>query len=290
MKHILVRAFVALLYFTLASYLLPSASFAQDPLMTATLKASDNAAAAAYPSSMLSAGVWTTGNAAGEPYVYQTFGKPNKIILYLHSWSGDMTQIETPFATGLLAVQNAIIVAPNFNGPNNTAAALGSTDTTDRINSVVTEIRYKTGLSRIYLVGASGGGMESLLLIGRYPNLVYRASIWLPCYDLIVCYNETSDTSLKADMITAIGSAPTGPTDSRYLARSPRSVLQNFNGSSSKIIINVGSADTTFPPHNGYDAQAAMLAASPGADVTVIQGSYGHVFGDTTALQQLILE
>ena len=132
--------------------------------------------------------------------------------------------------------------------------------------------------------------MESLLLIGRYPNLVYRASIWLPCYDLVVCYNETSDPSLKADMITVIGSAPTGPNDPRYLARSPRSVLQNFNGSSSKIIINVGSADTTFPPHNGYDAQAAMLAASPGSDVTVILGAYGHAFGDATALQQLILE
>ncbi|TCR66934.1 prolyl oligopeptidase family serine peptidase [Rhizobium sp. BK376] len=258
-------------------------------ILMATEKASDNAAAAVYPSSMLSS-TWVTGNAAGEPYVYMTTGKPNKIILYLHSWTADMTQIETPFASDLLNIQNAIFVAPNFNGPNNTPAALGSQDTSDRINTVIEEIRYKTNLTRVYLVGTSGGGMASLLLLGRYPNLVYRASIWSPCYDLATAYGETADPSLKADMIAAIGSAPTGPDDPRYLGRSPRSVLQNFNGSTTKVIINVGTKDTTFPKHNGYDAMNAMLAASPGADVSVVEWPMGHEFHAIDVLKQLVLE
>jgi pimeloyl-ACP methyl ester carboxylesterase len=261
-----------------------------DQILAATQKASDNAAAASYPFSMLSS-TWVTANAAGEPYIWMTNGKPNKIVLYLHSWAGDYTQIEIPsVGADLMAIQNAIIVAPNFGGANNTAGALGSQDSTDRINTVIQEIRYKTNLTRVYLVGPSGGGMAALLLLGRYPNLVYRASIWVPIYDLAKLYTETSNNDLKTDMNTVLGSAPTGPDDARYLARSPRSVLQNFNGSATKVIINVGTNDTEVPKHNGYDAKAAMLAACPTADVSVIEWPMGHEFHGADAVKQLVLE
>jgi pimeloyl-ACP methyl ester carboxylesterase len=259
-------------------------------LLKAVEKASDNAAAASYPSDMLCS-TWQTGNAAGEPYRWTTTGpgKPNKIVLYLHSWTGDKDQVLA--FPDLLTIRNAIIIAPNFGGQNNTPGALGSQDSTDRIATVVKEIRYKTNLSRVFAIGPSGGGLALLLLLGRYPSLVYRASIWVPIYDLAALHSETSNNDLKTDMVTVLGSAPTGPDDPRYLDRSPRSALPNFNGSASKIIINVGALDTEVPKHNGYDARDAMLAASPGADVSVIEWpTMGHEFHALDAVKQLVLE
>jgi pimeloyl-ACP methyl ester carboxylesterase len=283
------KILVFLVAFLISTVSAESAS-KMDQLLSSTQKASDNAAAAAYPADMLSTS-WQTGDAAGEPYRWITTGpgKPNKIVLYLHSWTGDKDQV-TLF-TDLLTIRNAIIIGPNFGGPNNTTGALGSQDSTDRIARVIQEVRYKTGLTRVYLVGASGGGMQGLLVLGRYPNLVYRASIWVPIYDLAKLYTETSNNDLKTDMVTVLGSAPANPDDARYLARSPRSVLPSFNGSASKIIINVGALDTEVPKHNGYDARDAMLSASPGADVSVIEWpTMGHEFHALDAVKQLILE
>lgn len=264
-------------------------SHAGDVLLSAIQKASDNAAAASFPASMLSS-AWATGNAAGEPYMWQTTGKPNKIVLYLHSWGGDYTQVSAPsIGNDLLTIQNAIIVSPNFGGVNNTPAALGSQDSTSRIAAVIQEIRYKTNLTRVYVVGPSGGGLAALLLIGRYPDLVYRASIWVPIYDLAALYGETSNATLKTDMVSAIGSAPVGD-DARYLIRSPRSALQNFPGTNAKIIINVGSTDTEVPKHQGYDAVAAIKAASPKTDISIIEWNMGHEYHGLDAVKQLILE
>ncbi|WP_414901210.1 alpha/beta hydrolase family protein [Rhizobium cremeum] len=261
-----------------------------DLILASIQRASDNAAAATYPSDMLSS-TWQVGDAAGEPYRWITTGpgKPTKILLYLHSWSGDKDQ--AALFPDLLSIRNAVIIAPDFGGPNNTPGALGSPDSTDRIMRVIREIRYKTGLTRVYLIGASGGGMAALLLLGRYPDVVYRASIWVPIYDLAALYGETSNNDLKADMVAVLGSAPTDPDDMRYLARSPRSALPDYNGSASKIIINVGALDTEVPKHHGYDARAAMLAASPDADVAIIEWpTMGHEFRGLDALKQLILE
>jgi hypothetical protein len=91
-------------------------------------------------------------------------------------------------------------------------------------------------------------------------------------------------------MVTVIGSAPTGLDDTRYLVRSPRSMLQNFPGTNAKIIINVGSTDTEVPKHQGYDAAAAIKAASPQTDVSVIEWAMGHEFHALDAVKQLILE
>lgn len=262
--------------------------YAFDPLaqIRAAEKAADNAAAAKYPSDMLFP-AFDSASANGETYLMKTNGTPNKIILYLHSWSGDLAQVQ--LYSDLANIRDAILVAPNFGGPNNTAGALGCQDSTDRIARVVQEVRYKTKLTRVYLVGPSGGGMASLLLLGRYPELVYRASIWVPIFDLAALYATTSNQQLKNDMITVIGSAPTGPDDPRYLARSPRSCLQNFNGRAT-VFINTGNNDTEVPKVNGVNACSMMETACPGADIRYVEWNMGHEFKPLDAVKQLILE
>ena len=249
-------------------------------------KAADITAAAKYPADMIFTS-FASSSADGENYLMRTNGTPNKIILYLHSWSGDLSQ--ATLYPELTSIMDAILVAPNFGGPNNTAGALGCQDSTDRIARVVSEVRYKTKLTRVYLVGPSGGGMASLLLLGRYPDLVYRASIWVPIFDLASLYATTSNQDLKRDMIAALGSPPKDPDDPRYLARSPRSCLQNFNGRAT-VIINTGSNDTEVPKVNGENARDVMLAAAPGADVSLIEWPMGHEFKPLDAVKQLVIE
>ncbi|OWV94278.1 hypothetical protein ATY81_12575 [Rhizobium sp. R72] len=255
-------------------------------LLRASEKAGDAAAAAIYPSSFASVS-YSRQDAAGEPYLLHTNGKPNKIILFLHSWSADLNQVKG--FPEIVNIENSCIIAPNFGGYNNTAAALGSQDSTDRIARVVSEVRYKSGLTRVYLVGASGGGMASLLLLGRYPDIVHRASIWVPIYDLASLYAATSNQNLKTDMMTVLGSAPADPDDARYLARSPRSCLQNFNGRAT-VFINTGTNDLEVPKINGENARIAMLEAAPDADVRLIEWPMGHEFKALEAVKQLVLE
>lgn len=276
----LIRTLCALLLFA-------THAGAQESLISAIRTASDNAASARFPSSLISTG-FVEYNAAGEPYLMRCTGVPNKIVLYLHSWSGNRDQVTT---TGdLLAVADACIVSPQFNGPNNTSAALGSTDSTARIALALSEVRYKTSLRRVYLVGYSGGAMAGLLLMGRYPDLIHRASLWVPIYDLASLYATTSDNSLKTDMVAAIGHAPSGSTDADYLARSPKSALPNMIGSP-VIIINAGANDTVTPSAQAEAAVDAIEAAEPDAKVTLITWpSMGHEFKPLDALKQLVLE
>lgn len=213
----------------------------------------------------------------------------NKLVLFLHTWSADLNQIKQ--MPEFLGIERACVIAANFGGPNNTPSALGSEDTLDRIDLVVKEMMYKTGLSRLYIVAASGGTLAAMNYMGKFPGKVHRASLWLPIYDLALLYSGTSDNSLKVDMVSAIGAAPTDTEDLAYLARSPRSRLPNSYGPT-EVFINVGLSDTTSQPAHGKMARDAM-ATLEGYKVTYKEWNIGHIFDSSQrleAIKQLILE
>lgn len=261
--------------------------FTEDLLPTIR-RACDMAAGTCFPAAMVST-AYQDQNAAGEPYVMRCASGANKIVLFLHTWSADLNQVKS--MPEFLGIDRACVIAPNFNGPNNTPDALGSDSTLTRINTVVQEMMYKTGLSRLYIVAASGGTLAAMNYMGRYPGKVHRASLWLPIYDLAMLYSGTADGSLKADMITALGAAPTGPDDPKYLERSPRSRLPNSYGPT-EVFINVGLSDTTSPPVHAQLARDAMTCL-PGYRVNYKEWNIGHVFDAaqrSEAVKQLILE
>lgn len=246
------------------------------------------AAGATIPAAMVSSS-YASANAAGEPYLMRCAAGANKIVLYLHTWSGDLNQITA--MPEFCGIDRACIVSPNFNGPNNTSAALGSDDTLARIDTVIQEVQYKTGLSRVYIVAASGGTLAAMNYMGKYPGKVHRATLWLPIYDLALLYSDTADPTLKADMVAAIGAAPTGPDDPAYLARSPKSRLPGSYGPTD-VFINVGLSDTTSPPIHGQQARDIMQAL-PDYNVVYKEWAIPHVFDAaqrSEAVKQLILE
>ena len=98
--------------------------------------------------------------------------KPRPLLVGLHSWSGDYRQNNSPYGKWCIE-QKWNFIHPNFRGPNRRPEATGSELVVADILSAV-EFAKKNGAvdeTRIYLVGASGGGYAALLLAGRAPEI-----------------------------------------------------------------------------------------------------------------------
>lgn len=258
-------------------------------LMAQCRKNGDLAACQTLPPTLAN-GTYIQGSAGGELYWLRCTPLANKLVVFLHTWSGDLNQIKLfPEFEG---IERACLVSPNFNGPNNTAQAMGSDDSVTRINTVIQEAMFKTGLSRIYLVGASGGSMAAMNYLAAYPGRVHRASLWLPIWDLAGIYNTTSDAGVKADIVNVLG-IPTGPNDPAFLARSPRGrfALAPMAPSETVVYLNAAVTDITSPLSQATAARDQM--AAKGLTVVYKEWPMGHVFDPPQrleAIKQLILE
>jgi hypothetical protein len=245
---------------------------------------------AGVPDSLVTAD-YVESSAGDEPYLIKCNPHATRIILFLHTWSGDYQQVKTAFPE-LAAVESACIISPNFNGPNTTAQALGSDDTLIRIDAVVKDAQSKTGLKRLDISAVSGGTMEALSYMGKYPGKVHAASIWLVIYDLASIYNTTQDQQLKDNMLAILGAAPTGPDDPVYLERSPRARLSTIKGPT-KLTMNVGTMDTSTPGLQALLAKDHITSVAKDVSVTIKTWPITHEFSAPVrqeALKQLTLE
>lgn len=244
-------------------------------------------AASAIPKGLVSSD-YVEAAVAGEPYLIRCAANASRIVLFLHTWSNDYHTVRQVFPE-LVSLDNACVVAPNFNGPNNTPQALGSDDTVHRIDAVVRDVKHKTGLTRVDLTAVSGGTMAALNYMGEHPGTIHSASLWLIIYDLASLFHTTRDQSLRDDMLAVLGSSPTGPDDPAYLARSPRARLAGIKGRTG-IIMNVGALDTTSPPAQAEMAKAQINAVAPNIAVTIKSWPIAHEFAPPIrqeALRQL---
>lgn len=234
----------------------------------------------AFPSSMVTAAntYWTEGDNLSPAIPYRYFAKANsnRIIVFLHSWSADMSQV-TGF-TELAVTDRSVVISPNFKGPNNTSSALGSDASIDEIKAVIDRVKYLTGVINVDMVAYSGGTMAAMNFMGKYPGVVRRASLFLPIYDLALLYSGTSDNSLKTDMVAGLGAAPVNSDDPIYVNRSPRKRLDNNIGNT-KVTLNVGLTDTTSPKIHGEQARDKLLLNSPAATVIYKEWNIGHTIG-----------
>jgi hypothetical protein len=232
-------------------------------------------------STLLASADYVQMDAAGEPYLMRCAAGATRIVLFLHTWSGDLTQVRSMYPDG---VPGACVISPNFNGPNTTLKALASEEALGRIALAVVDTKMHTALSRVHMVAASGGTLAGLGYIGRYGG-VERASLWLVIHDLERLYWTTTEAQVKGDLQAVLGVPALN--DPVYLARSPKSRLTEAMPRP-RVILNVGTVDTVTPAEQGAAARDQMLAR--GFDVAYNTWAIAHVFGpDQTAeaLRQL---
>ena len=142
---------------------------------------------------------------------------PRPLIVILHSWSSRYDQhAGIPYA--MWADENGwAAIAPNFRGMNDDANATGSDLA---VQDVVDAIRFATqhegvDASRVYAVGYSAGGMMSLLLAGRHPELVTAVAAWGTPADLAEFsrHSAASSRGYEIEIATACGGDPATSTD-----------------------------------------------------------------------------
>lgn len=113
------------------------------------------------------------------------------LVVSLHTWSADFSQSD-PLAE-LCRSKNINYIHPDFRGPNNTRDAccseLAINDIDESITYAIENANIDT--SRIYLIGASGGGYATICSFMKSIHKIRKFSAWVPLTDLIAGYHES---------------------------------------------------------------------------------------------------
>ena len=109
------------------------------------------------------------------------------LIVGLHTWSGSYKNCNSyKPALDYAKKANWVFVGPNFRGPNSTPKACGSDfavqDIVDAVNYAKDKV--KIDASRVYIIGGSGGGHMTLLMLGRHPEVFAAGAAFCPITDV----------------------------------------------------------------------------------------------------------
>ena len=202
-------------------------------------------------------------------------GEPRPLLVGLHTWSSDYRQNNSPYGKWCIE-KKWNFIHPNFRGPNRRPQATGSELVVADILSAV-EYARKNGAvdeTRIYLVGASGGGYAALLMAGRAPEVWAGVSAWVPILDLAQWHAHTSKRKMKyaREIELSIGGKPMAGSEAaaEAMKRSPVTYLAHAKGVA--LDINAGINDGhsgSVPISHSLDAFNLLAAAKDrlGADL-----------------------
>ena len=193
--------------------------------------------------------------------------QPVPLLVALHTWSSNYQQNEEPYATWCIA-KRWVMVHPDFRGPNRRPEACGSELAVKDIVGAVDHACRVAPIdrTRIYLMGASGGGYASLLMAGRAPEIWAGVSAYVPIFDLAAWYHESvaRKSGYAKDAVACCGGAPgsSRKADREFKRRSAKTWLARAKNVS--LDINAGIADG----HTGsvpisHSLRAFNLLAAP---------------------------
>lgn len=184
-------------------------------------------------------------NAIWNPANTPTESRP--LLVALHSWSGDYKQSSGVEYLREAKGRNWHFIHPDFRGMNQRPPATCSDLVVSDILDAVTYAQSiaKVDSQRIYLVGASGGGMACLMMAAKAPDVWAAVSAWVPISDLRHWHRETDVRQLryKSMIESSCGGAPgeNVAIDFQYWNRSPINFLQNAR--TVHLDINTGIMD-----------------------------------------------
>lgn len=114
------------------------------------------------------------------------------LLVAFHTWSGDYRQDESAYAEWCTA-RGWAFVHPDLRGPANRAEAAGSDLVFGDLRGVLECAKAKRAIdpTRVYAIGASGGGMMTLLAAARMPEVWAAASAWVPVTDLAAWHADS---------------------------------------------------------------------------------------------------
>lgn len=158
---------------------------------------------------------------------------PMPLVVGLHQWSFHMDEpANGPAYLAECRKRGWAFIYPDFRGPNSRPEACASELARQDIADAVEYAKQHADIDvkRIYLVGASGGGMMSLMMAGTHPEIWAAVSAWVPILDIKVWHADSRKRGNKyAGMLEACcGGAPgdSKEVDTQYRRRSPKTFLK----------------------------------------------------------------
>ncbi len=177
---------------------------------------------------------------------------PRPLLVALHSWSVGYNQVASvPY--GQWAQRNGwAMIHPDFRGVSNSADATGSDLAVQDIVDAVNWAKANADIDErnIYVIGFSGGGMMSLNMAGRHPELFAGAVSWVPIYDLVEWYRYSYNQRYVNQIAASCGGNPLAYQAARdqCASRSPRAHLDAARDAGVPIYIGHGLGDRLVLP------------------------------------------
>lgn len=173
------------------------------------------------------------------------------LIVGLHTWSCDIRQLAHYKTVQAEAERRGwAFVGPNFRGPNNTPQGCGSElavqDIVDAVNFAKGKVKIDE--RRVYIIGGSGGGHMTLLMMGRHPEVFAAGAAFCPISDIARWHADSllahpGREKGYAEMLeSACGGTPAAKP-SEYAARSPVTWLANARKAGRPVYICTGIHD-----------------------------------------------
>jgi predicted peptidase len=140
----------------------------------------------------------TLDNSQQKAYFFKSKSAiPGPLVVSLHSWSGTYEQKDELAA--ISKAKDLNYIHPDFRGVNWTKDAccsdLAIQDIDDAIDYAIKN--SKVDLSRIYVIGSSGGGYATLATFMKSKHTIRRFSAWVPISDLTAWYAQSKIMGTK---------------------------------------------------------------------------------------------
>lgn len=186
-------------------------------------------------------------------------GEAAPLLVSLHTWSKNY-KMPNPVPPKWCAAHNWAYIAPDFRGPNKTPQALGSDFAVQDIVDAVEWAKKKANIDpdRIYLLGGSGGGHMTLLMVGRHPGIWAGVAAFCPITDVAEWYRFHSRTGKEDRYAQMMHAACEGTPEDRkdeYAKRSPVTHLANAKN----VPVYIGTGI-----HDGYKGSVPVSHALKG--------------------------
>lgn len=185
-------------------------------------------------------------NSLQKAYFYKSKStEPKPLLVSLHTWSGNYAQKDELAA--LSKNKDLNYIHPDFRGVNWTKDAccsdLALGDIDDAIDYAIKN--SNVDLSRIYVIGVSGGGYATLATFMKSRHLIRRFSAWVPISDLPAWYAQSKIMGTKyADNIMACTSSKDSLNMDIAIKKSPiywKTPIEKLN--TSELHIYAGAYD-----------------------------------------------
>ena len=192
------------------------------------------------------------------------------LVIGLHTWSYDRFNKVDDYLP-LCRARGWALLLPDFRGPNlrtNPQAAQACVADT-AIQDIIDATDHVLGLhpqlapDRLFLLGASGGGLAALMVAARPPRRWAAVDTWCPVSDLLAWHRHYGNgVSYAAELEHCIGGTPDTIPD-EYRRRSPVTYAAAL--AQTTLSIRQGRHDDIVPWQLNRDTYRAIEAFSPSA-------------------------